>query len=70
MKNIRFFLSENLQLLEVNFSVYLNRRVFVMVFLACCSVVSFYIILTLFGALGWMAAFRICGLSYAIPYLY
>ena len=30
MKNIRVFLSENFQLLEVNFFVYLNRRVFVM----------------------------------------
>ena len=31
MKNIRVFLSENFQFLEVKFSVYLNRRVFVMV---------------------------------------
>ena len=30
MKNIRFFLSENFQFLEVKFSKYLNRRVFVM----------------------------------------
>ena len=31
MKNIRVFLSENLQFfLEVKFSIYLNRRVFVM----------------------------------------
>ena len=30
MKNIGFFLSENFQFLEVNFSIYLNRRVFVM----------------------------------------
>ena len=30
MKNIRFFLSENFQFLEVKFSVYLHRRVFVM----------------------------------------
>ena len=29
MKNIIFF-SENFQFLEVNFSMYLNRRVFVM----------------------------------------
>ena len=34
MKNIRFFLSENFQCLEVKFSIYLNRRVFVM---ARCS---------------------------------
>ena len=30
MKNIRVFLSENFQVLEVKFSVYLNRHVFVM----------------------------------------
>ena len=30
MKNIRVFLSENFQFLEVIFSKYLNRRVFVM----------------------------------------
>ena len=30
MKNIRFFLSVNFQFLEVNFSIYLNRPVFVM----------------------------------------
>ena len=30
MKNIRVFLSENFHFLEVKFSVYLNRRVFVM----------------------------------------
>ena len=30
MKNIRVFLSENLQVLEVKFYVHLNRRVFVM----------------------------------------
>ena len=30
MKNIRLFLSENFQFLEVKFSIYLNRRVFVM----------------------------------------
>ena len=30
MKNIRFFLSENFMFLEVKFSIYLNRRVFVM----------------------------------------
>ena len=35
MKNISFFLSENFQFLELKFSVYLNRRVFVML----CSVV-------------------------------
>ena len=30
MKNIRVFLSKNFQFLEVKFSIYLNRRVFVM----------------------------------------
>ena len=30
MKNIRVFLSENFQFLEVKLSVYLNRHVFVM----------------------------------------
>ena len=30
MKNIRVFLSENCQFLEVKFSIYFNRRVFVM----------------------------------------
>ena len=29
MKNIRIILSENFQFLEVNFSIYLNRHVFV-----------------------------------------
>ena len=31
MKNIRVFLSENFQFLEVKFSIYLNKRVYVMV---------------------------------------
>ena len=31
MKNIRVFVSENFQFLEVKFSIHLNRRVFVMV---------------------------------------
>ena len=31
MKNIRVFLSENFQFLEVKFSIYLNRQVLVMV---------------------------------------
>ena len=30
MKNIRVFVSENFQFLEVTFSIYLNRSVFVM----------------------------------------
>ena len=32
MKNIIVFLSENFQFLEVKFSIYFNRRVFVMIF--------------------------------------
>ena len=32
MKNIRIFISENFHFLVVKVSVYLNRRVFVMVF--------------------------------------
>ena len=31
MKNIRLFLSENFQFLVAKFSIYLNRRVFVMI---------------------------------------
>ena len=31
MKNITVFVSENFKFLEENFSIYLNRRVFVMV---------------------------------------
>ena len=34
MKNIKFFLSENFKFLEVKFSIYLNRRVFVMLCLS------------------------------------
>ena len=34
MKNIRFFLSENFHFLVAKFSIYLNRRVFVMILLA------------------------------------
>ena len=33
MKNIRIFLSENFPFLVVKFSIYLNRRVFVMAYL-------------------------------------
>ena len=40
MKNIRDFLSENFQFLEVIFSIYLNRRVFVMHGLSCKCVNS------------------------------
>ena len=35
MKNIRTFLSENFLFLVVKFSVYLNRRVFVMRYTIC-----------------------------------
>ena len=41
MKNIRAFLSENFQFLEVKFSVYLNRRVFVMLLnAALCLIIQ------------------------------
>ena len=43
MKNIRFFLSENFQFLEVNFSTYLNRRVFVMGFYISLSTIFCHI---------------------------
>ena len=44
MKNIGFFLSENSLFLEVQFSVYLNRRVFVMsIILASSSEVNFIV---------------------------
>ena len=37
VKSIRIFLSENFQFLEVKFSIYLNRRVFVMWARSKCS---------------------------------
>ena len=37
MKHVRFFLSENFHFLVVKFSVYLDRRVFVMDGKICCS---------------------------------
>ena len=40
MKNIRVFLSENFQFLEVKFSIYLNRSVFVM--LSACQLGPYY----------------------------
>ena len=46
MKKIRVFLSENFQFLEVKFSIYLNRRVFVMaevLLMSTCS--TFYMFL-------------------------
>ena len=36
-----FFLSENFQFLELNFSIYLNRRIFVMIAVNCsCAFVT------------------------------
>ena len=35
MKNIGIFLSENFQFLEMKFSIYLDRRVFVMIRKVC-----------------------------------
>ena len=46
MKKSEFFLSENFKFLEVKFSVYLNRRVFVMemfqisMYSTCCLIIS------------------------------
>ena len=41
MKNMRVFSSENFQFLEMKFSVYLNRRVFVMKALPHLNVYQF-----------------------------
>ena len=48
MKNISF-LSENFQFLEVKFSIFLNRRVFIMVFIGqggqkMCFRICFYLL--------------------------
>ena len=40
MKNIRVFLSENFQFLDVKFSIYLNRRVYSSVLSRKCLTVS------------------------------
>ena len=40
MKNIRVFFHENFDFLEVKFSIYLNRRVFVMLLFVCMSVIA------------------------------
>ena len=40
MKNIRDFLSENFQFLEVKFSIYLKRRAFVMVCSSLSRIIS------------------------------
>ena len=47
MKNIRIFLSENLQFLEVKFSICLNRRLFVMCL--CCIVLYEYLVWQYWG---------------------
>ena len=41
MKNIRIFLSENLHFLVVNFLVYLNRHVFVMLLVNIAIIIDF-----------------------------
>ena len=56
MKNIRFFLSENVHCLVVKFSVYLNRHVFVMF----CH--WMLLIPSTFGALG-----RLCFVIMVFP---
>ena len=43
MKNIRFFLFENFQFLEVKFSMYLNRRIFVMCIINSECIYIYYI---------------------------
>ena len=40
MKNISFFLSENFQFLEMKFSIYLNKRVFIMILNSSSLVLS------------------------------
>ena len=54
MKNIRVFLSENFQFLEVKFSIYLNRRVFVMLlYIPTLSLLCFvYLILLVKGLIN------------------
>ena len=42
MKNIRVFLPENFQFLEVKFSIYLNRRVLVMVCSVCACLLLLF----------------------------
>ena len=44
MKNIRVFVSENFQFLEVKFSTYLNRRVFVMVIRLLCRLIRVFVV--------------------------
>ena len=44
MKNIGVFLSENFHFLEVKFSVYLNRHVFVMIRTLLPSVAELYLL--------------------------
>ena len=41
MKNIRVFLSENFQFLEAKFSMYLNRRIFVIAYVLQLTKVLF-----------------------------
>ena len=51
MKNVRVFLSENSQFLEVKFSIYLNRRVFVMITIPILPLLynSFFLSFTLYS---------------------
>ena len=48
MKNIRDFLSENFQFLEVKFSIYLNMCVFVM-YIGCCKDIQTFISMIQYG---------------------
>ena len=49
MKNIRFFLSENFMFLEVKFSIYLNRRVLVILRVNFAIYAPTYIVCVLKG---------------------
>ena len=53
MKNIRVFLSENFQVLEVKFSIYLNRRVSVMLLFISVRLNSFMIYMVNSGVLSY-----------------
>ena len=46
MKNIRVFLSEIFQFLEVKFSIYLNRHVFVMSAAHFCNLIRAFTVLS------------------------
>ena len=69
------FLSENFQFLEVKFSIYLNRHVFVMsIFFVCASVVPLvasvlflFVPYPAFLWCPWKAMYLDCGISWLFP---